>query len=146
MSSVRVFVSFDLEHDLDLYDLFLTQSLLPDSGFEVSGRSRPCRMDTLERDEMHRQMRETDLAIFICGEHTSASMNMGDELSLAKEVPTPYFLVWGRRDTMCTKPVGTRPAEGMYSWTPEILQDQITATLRLAHAESQKRVRLHSEL
>jgi hypothetical protein len=138
MSSVQVFVSFDLEHDSDLYDLFLAQSMLPGSGFEVSGRSGPWSMDTLEREAMRRRMCETTLVIFLCGEHTSACMHMSAELSLVQEATTPYFLVWGRRDIMCTKPVGAKPTEGMYSWTSQILQNRIAVTLRLAHAESQK--------
>ena len=33
---------------------------------------------------------------------------------------------------MCTKPVGFKRDDGMYSWTWEILQNQIAATLRNA--------------
>jgi hypothetical protein len=33
---------------------------------------------------------------------------------------------------MCTKPVGAKRDEGMYSWTWEILQNQIVTTLRQA--------------
>jgi len=44
-------------------------------------------------------------------------------------------LLWGRRATMCTKPIGAKPAEGMYSWTREILQDQMTLTLRKSRAD-----------
>jgi hypothetical protein len=33
---------------------------------------------------------------------------------------------------MCTKPVGAKRDEGMYSWTWEILQNQIVTTLRNA--------------
>jgi hypothetical protein len=35
MSNVQVFVSFDLEHDLDLYDLLHAQATSVSSGFEI---------------------------------------------------------------------------------------------------------------
>ena len=37
MSTVNIFVSFDLEHDADLFDLLLEQSENKSLGFEVSG-------------------------------------------------------------------------------------------------------------
>jgi hypothetical protein len=37
---------------------------------------------------------------------------------------------------MCTKPIGARPEEGMYSWTPKILQDQIAHTFRKTRADA----------
>ena len=39
MSKVNIFVSFDVDHDADLYDLLLEQSANTSLGFEVSGRS-----------------------------------------------------------------------------------------------------------
>ncbi len=39
---------------------------------------------------------------------------------------------------MCTKPTTGKPTDGMYSWTPEILQNQISTLRRLT--ESDKRV------
>ena len=55
------------------------------------------------------------------------------ELRIAQEEQKPYFLLWGRREIMCTKPTGAKSSEGMYSWTSQILQDQITLTTRKAH-------------
>ena len=57
-------------------------------------------------------------------------------IRIVQEERTPYILLWGRREIMCTKPVGAKPAEGMYSWTRQILQDQITLTLRKARADA----------
>jgi hypothetical protein len=37
---------------------------------------------------------------------------------------------------MCTKPIGAKPAEGMCSWTGQILQDQIALTVRNARADA----------
>ena len=37
---------------------------------------------------------------------------------------------------MCTKPHGAKTAEGMYSWTRQILQEQINVTSRKAAADA----------
>ena len=59
-------------------------------------------------------------------------MRVSAELRIAQEEQKPYFLLWGRREIMCTKPVGSKRDEGMYSWTWGILQNQIVTTLRQA--------------
>jgi hypothetical protein len=69
-------------------------------------------------------------------QHTEASMRVSAELRIAREERTPYFLLWGWRDIMCTQPIGAKPAEGMYSWTRQTLQDQITLALRKARADA----------
>jgi len=136
MSNVHIFVSFDLEHDADLYELLLVQSQNTGSGFVVSGRSeRPTAANSASEKE-RRRIREADQVIIICGEHTESSVPVSVELGIAQQEETPYFLLWGRRDLMCTKPVGAKPAEGMYSWTQQILQDQIAYTIRKARSDA----------
>ena len=132
MSKVQIFVSFDLEHDEDLYEVLLAQSRTPASGFTVSGGSKRSTDTELETESLRRRIREADQVIFICGEHTDASAPVRAELLIAKEERKPYFLLWGRRDLMCRKPNGAPPNEGMYSWTRPILQDQIAFTSRKA--------------
>ncbi len=136
MSKVNVFVSFDLEHDADLYALLLEQSESASLGFEVSGRSEASTLKDPEGVGLRRRIREADLVIVICGEHTDASKGVFAELRIAQEEQKPYFLLWGRRDRMCTKPVGAKSSEGIYNWTSEILQDQITLMTRKAHWET----------
>ncbi len=132
MSDIHIFVSFDLDHDGDLCDLLLEQSRIAGYGFEVSGRSKARRVDDLPGEGVRRQIREADEVIIICGEHTEDSMRVSTELRIAQEEQTPYFLLWGRRESMCTKPISARRDEGMFSWTSEILQNQILLTLRNA--------------
>ena len=136
MSKVRVFVSFDLDHDADLYELLLAQSRTAGFGFSVSGCSELPTGTDLWSDTLRRRIREADQMIVICGEHTEASTTINTELSIARQEQTPYILLWGRRETMCTKPIGVKPAEGMYSWTQQILQDRIDFTLRNARAHA----------
>jgi hypothetical protein len=136
MSRVHVFVSFDIEHDEDLYELFLEQSRAPSSGFAVLGSSKRSITAHLATEGVRGRIREADQVIVICGEHTEASASVSDELLIAQEERTPYFLLWGRRNSMCTKPSGAKPAEGMYSWTRQILQHQITFTSRKNAADA----------
>ena len=136
MGKIHIFVSFDLDHDGDLCDLLLEQSGISSFGFEVSGRSKGRSMDDLPGEGVRRQIREADEVIVICGEHTEDSMRVSAELRIAREEHTPYFLLWGRRERMCTKPLSAKRAEGIYSWRSEILLSQILLTLRNARWDS----------
>lgn len=134
MSGIRVFVSFDVDHDRELCEALCEQSR--SHGFSVSSRSEPASATDAWYERVRRQIRDADQVIVICGEHTEASPNVAAELRIAQEEKTPYFLLWGRREIMCTKPMGARPADGMYGWTREILQDQIAITTRSARSQS----------
>ena len=130
--NVRIFMSFDLDNDQDLPDLLLEQSLKQSSGFEISARSEAETMTDGWDERVRRQISAADEVIVICGEHTASSVRVSAELRVAQEEQKPYFLLWGRRERMCTKPAGSKRDDSMYSWTWEILQDQIVSTLRNA--------------
>ena len=136
MSKLHIFVSFDIEHDGELYERLLAQSTTPSSGFAVLGGSERLTATDVWSERVRRRIREADQVIVICGEHTGASTGVSAELRIAQQERTPYFLLWGRREIMCTKPIGAKSAEGMYSWTRQILQDQMTLTLRKARADA----------
>jgi hypothetical protein len=128
VSQARVYVSFDIDHDRELYERLLVQAR--GSGFCVSGESELLSSSDVWSERARRRIREADQVIVICGEHTEASQCMSAEIRIAQEEQTPYFLLWGRREAMCTKPIGAKSAEGMYNWTREILQDQVAIGLR----------------
>jgi hypothetical protein len=132
MPDVRIFTSFDRDHDGDLYDLLLEQSLKGNSGFEISARSEPWTTEGPSEDRVRQRIRDADEVIVICGEHTAKSWPVSSELRIAQEEEKPYFLLWGRRESMCTRPAGAKTGDSMYSWTREILQEQISMTLRNA--------------
>jgi hypothetical protein len=132
MSNVRIFMSFDPENDRDLHDLLLEQSFRQCSGFEISARTEAATMTDRWDERVRRQISQADEVIVICGEHTGSSVRVSAELRIAQEERKPYFLLWGRRERMCTRPVGSKRDDSMYSWTWEILQDQIITTLRNA--------------
>ena len=131
---VRVFVSFDLGHDGDLKRKLLGEAAKSGSGFEVQGCSERAEMTADWSDGVRRRIAAADEVIVVCGEHTQDSPQVAAEIGIAQEEQKPYFLLWGRREAMCTKPVGARNDDGMYSWTTSILRDQIALTLRVARS------------
>ena len=131
---IRVFVSYDREHDGDLHDRLVEQASKSTSGFEISAQSRARAPADLWDEGLRREIREADEVIVICGEHTERSEGVGTELRIAREEERPYFLLWGRRELMCTKPTTAEPADAMYSWTWEILQSQILTIRRGAQS------------
>jgi hypothetical protein len=131
---IRVFVSYDREHDVDLHDRLVEQSSKSATGFEVSARSRARAAADVWDEGLRREIRDADEVIIICGEHTECSERMATELRIAQEERRPYFLLWGRRELACTKPTTAKPADAMYSWTWEILQSQILTIRRGAQS------------
>ena len=140
MSKVQIFASFDIDHDQQLYEQLLTQSRTTGSGFELVGGSERATGADVGNEEVRRRIRDVDQVIVICGEHTGESTHVSAEIRIAQEEKKPYFLLWGRREIMCTKPVGAKPLEGMYSWTRQILQDQIVRTFRNAEADAKAEI------
>jgi hypothetical protein len=128
--SIRVFVSFNLEHDEHLYEVLLQQSRLEASGFEVCGSSEPLADTSLWDGRVREQIAEADQVIVICGERTGSSPSMYAELRIAREERKPYLLLWGQRELMCQKPIGAESHEGMYNWTPQILQERLAYLAR----------------
>ncbi len=132
MSDIRVFLSFDVEHDVDLGELLAEQSRRGGSGFLVSARSEGGMVTDRWSDAARRRIRDADQVIVICGEHTDSSVQVNSELRIVQEEKKPYFLLWGRRERMCTMPARVTRAECMYSWSWEILLQQISDTFRNA--------------
>ena len=142
--SPSIYVSFDIHHDRELYERLLGES--ETSGFTVSGGSGAPIAAEISDTILRRRICDADQMIVICGEYSHTSSCMSDEIRIAQEEGTPYFLLWGRREAMCTKPIGARSSEGMYKWTPAILQDQIAISIRrrthdLAIARRERRER-----
>lgn len=142
MSRTRIFLSFDPENDADLATRLRDQACRPGSSFEIAPQTRE---GSASEAAVRSEIESADEVVVICGAHTHESSRVASDLSIAQAVSTPYLLLWGRREVMCKKPVGTRPDDVMYSWTREILEDRIAWILRnekgVAIPESCKRVR-----
>jgi antiphage defense system Thoeris ThsB-like protein len=125
---LRVFLSFDLEHDQDLHDRLLAQAGQRTS-FEISDQSEDGAVTQSWTERARKRISASDEVVIICGEHSHKSSRMSAELRLAQEMKKPYVLLWGRRQQMCKKPRSARSGDGIYLWTPEILEDQIISTM-----------------
>jgi len=126
MAPKRVFASFDLDHDDDLRNLLVEQSRHPDSPFVVADSSVKEPMAGDWRVKVRKRMRQVDMVVILCGEHTSDAATVNAELKIAKEESIPCFLLWGRAGTKCSKPTSADASERVYRWTWESL----TALLR----------------
>jgi len=130
MTRPLIYVSFDRQHDADLSELLSAQSNRPGSTFDVVARQRENTAHADWEAETREQIRAADEVLVICGEQTHECSSVSIELAMAQEEDRPYMLLWGRRDKMCMKPDGARKQDAMYSWTREVLESQISATIR----------------
>jgi hypothetical protein len=129
VNPIRIYLSLDLDHDADLLERLVEESHKPGAGFEIAGRSQAGSASGGD-EALRRRICEADEVIVICGEHTEGSANVSAEVRIAQEEEKPYFLLWGRREVMCTRPSAAKPGDGMYSWTASIIRDQIAMALR----------------
>ena len=82
------------------------------------------------RESVRRRVRAAEELIVICGENTATSERMNAELRIAQEEQKPYLLLWGRRERMCSMPIGVKRTACMYSWTRETLLHLVAQTIR----------------
>ena len=129
MTDVRIYLCFDLEHDRDLHDRLLAQAK-SHTAFAIASRSEAGEMTNAWTERVRGRITDADEVVVICGEHTDESPRVSAELEIAREQRKPYVLLWGRRDSMCKKPKGARADDGMYTWTPAMLEHQLASSLR----------------
>lgn len=123
MTAVRVFISFDYDHDLDLRNLLAGQAKHPGSPFEIADWSVKKVSANWEADA-RRRIRAVGQVAVICGEHTHTAAGVAKEVKIAQEVGTPYFLLHGRKGKACRKP-STATTDTVYEWTWENLKNLI---------------------
>lgn len=113
----RVFTSFDFDHDEDLRNLLVGQAKNPDSPFTLADWSVKEAMSGNWKEKVRTRIRQTDIMIVLCGEHTDSASGVAVELSIAREEGKPYFLLQGRSDKACRKPSSAATQDKMYKWT-----------------------------
>ena len=133
--TIRVFVAFDVDHDKNLYDRMHANSR-KQMIFEISGRSDNGEMTESWLKRTQAQISAADQVVVVCGEQTDESERVASELQMAREQEKPVILLWSRREGMCKRPSGARPTDSMYSWTPDILREQLLGNQRKAVAAS----------
>jgi hypothetical protein len=117
MANKRAFISFDADHDDDLRILVAGQAKLSDTPFDFSDRSVKEPLTGDWKDKVKNRLKNVDLMIVICGVHTDSAGGVSAELSMAKELGLPYFLLKGRSDKTCVKPKSASASDKIYSWT-----------------------------
>lgn len=117
MTVKRVFISFDFDHDEDLRNLLAGQAKHPDSPFEIKDRSLKEPLAGDWKEKVGRRMGNVDLVIVICGEYTHTAAGVAAELTIARNAEKPYFLLWGRGEKSCIKPVTALDSDKVYKWT-----------------------------
>ncbi len=117
MRQTKTFVSFDHRHDEDLLHDLLVESRLPDSPFVVEDWSIHADLHGDWEKKVHERMRQMELLIVLCGEHTGDAMGVTAELWIAQQERIAYALLAGRADRPCQKPSGAQPHDMLYDWT-----------------------------
>jgi hypothetical protein len=117
MTTVRTFISFDFDHDEDLRNLLVGQSLHPDSPFSIIDRSIKEHLTGDWEAKVRGRIGNVDQVIIICGTHTHIARGVGIELKIARDQRKPYFFLQGRNGQQCNAPSGAFPTDKIYNWT-----------------------------
>lgn len=121
----KVFTSFDYDHDEDLRTMLVGQAKLGDSPFAMADWSVREPFTGNWKDKVRARMRNVDLVVVICGEYTHQATGVSAELSIARELGIPYFLLWGRSQGTCTKPASATADDKIYKWSWDNLKSLI---------------------
>ena len=136
MTGVRVYGCFDVRHDGDLLARLARESQNSDSPFEVTAWSAHHAESADWETGFRTTLANVDEVVVLCGEHTDTADEMSAELRIVQELVKPYFLLWGRRGSECTKPTTAKHADSFYAWIWEIVKSQIDIATRRRPGES----------
>lgn len=125
MAKKRAFISFDYDHDLFLKEALVGQAKNEDSPFELADWSIKEAISEDWKKKARARIREVDVVVVICGEHTDAATGVSAELTIAQEEMVPYFLLKGYADKSCAKPKSAKPSDSVYKWTWDNLKKLI---------------------
>lgn len=114
---VKVFISFDYDHDVDLKNLLVGQAKNDDSPFEITDMSVKEELSGDWKEKVRTRIKKIDQVVVICGEHTDTASGVATEVKIAQEEEKPYFLLWGRSDKICVKPKTAKESDKIYKWT-----------------------------
>lgn len=128
MAKKRAFISFDFDHDEDLRNLLVGQARNPDSPFELADWSVKDAMSGDWKAKVRTRIRSCDVVIVMCGEYTHTAAGVSIEVQIAQEERIPYFLLRGRSDRQCTKPVAVLSTDKIYKWTWDNLKALIAGS------------------
>ena len=116
-TTLRVFISFDFDHDNDLRNALNGQAKNPNSPFTISNWSLKEPLTGNWKKKIRDRIDLTSLTIVICGHYTHTASGVSTELEITRELRKPYFLLAGHPDGKCTKPKASRQNDKIYTWT-----------------------------
>ncbi len=117
MNKKRLFISFDYDHDLEIKSGLVGQSHLDDSPFDIIDYSIKEPIASNWKEKARERIKRCDVVIVLCGHYTNTASGVTAELTIAQEENIPYFLLQGRNDRYCVKPLHARYTDQMYEWT-----------------------------
>lgn len=85
MGKTRAFISFDFDHDATLKEFLVGQAKLTDSPFEIADWSVKEAQSKDWQDHAEKRIKQSDVVIVICGEHTNTATGVIIEIELAKK-------------------------------------------------------------
>jgi hypothetical protein len=116
MALTPVYISYDYDHDQDLYNLLLGQSKNDDSPFEIADWSVKDESPAW-KDDARKRIKRVDQVIVICGEHTGSATGIDAEIEIARDEAKPYFLLSGRASDKNKRPSAALASDKIYDWT-----------------------------
>lgn len=80
MTTKRVFVSFDYEHDEDLKNALVGQSKYDNSPFDFADWSVKEHLSGDWKEKVRSRIRRVDVVAVLCGHHTHTATGVAEEL------------------------------------------------------------------
>lgn len=117
MTKQRIFISFDYDHDEDIKIMLVGQAKLEDSPFDFKDASVKEPMTGDWKEKVKRRLNNCDQVIVLCGTTTNTATGVSAEVKIAQELKIPYFLLNGRSNKTCVKPVAALSSDSIYNWT-----------------------------
>lgn len=114
---IRVFISFDFDHDEDLKNLLVGQARNEDSPFEITDMSVKEELSGDWKEKVKTRIKGVDQMVVISGKYTNTASGVSVEVEIAQEEEIPYFLLWGRSGEDCVKPKAAKNEDKIYKWT-----------------------------
>jgi len=93
------------------------QAKLDDSPFDFKDASVKGHLTGDWKDKVRNRMRNIDVVIFLCGEHTHQASGVDAELKIAQDKDMNYFLLAAYSDKTCKKPKPAKSTDKVYNWT-----------------------------
>jgi len=122
MAAKRLFVSFDYDNDADLKMLLVGQAKHEDTPFEIVDASVKDHLPGDWKTKVRGRISRADVVCVLCSTTTHTAKGVDVELTIAKELKKPYFLLRGYSGKVCTKPASAAADDKMYNWTWENLK------------------------